>query len=65
MYQNLSLPRRGEVGSAGFPILDRYGHASLPIVGYRGAFQLATKIADTLMEEFDRNCADEDMDLIM
>ena len=50
---------------AGFPVLDRYGHASLPIVGYRGAFQLATKIADTLMEEFDRNCADEDMDLIM
>ena len=50
---------------AGFPVLDRYGHGSLPIVGYRGAFQLATKIADTLMEEFDRNCADEDMDLIM
>ena len=50
---------------AGFPVLDRYGHASLPMVGYRGAFQLATRIADTLMEEFDRNCADEDMDLIM
>ena len=50
---------------AGFPILDRYGHPSLPLVGYRGAFLLATRIADALMDEYDRVCADEDMDLVM
>ncbi|MFT4301919.1 MAG: nitrogenase component 1 [Desulfovibrio sp.] len=50
---------------AGFPILDRYGHGSQTIVGYRGAFNLATKIADALMDEYDRHCADEDLELVM
>jgi nitrogenase molybdenum-iron protein beta chain len=35
------------------------------MVGYRGAFLLATHIADALMDQFDRVCADEDMDLVM
>lgn len=50
---------------AGFPVLDRYGHGSQTIVGYRGAFNLATKIADALMDEYDRHCADEDLELVM
>ena len=50
---------------AGFPVLDRYGHGSQSMVGYRGAFNLAAKIADALMDEYDRHCADEDLELVM
>ena len=49
----------------GFPVLDRYGHGSQSMVGYRGAFNLATRIADALMDEYDRHCADEDLELVM
>ncbi|MDR2444297.1 MAG: nitrogenase molybdenum-iron protein subunit beta [Deltaproteobacteria bacterium] len=49
----------------GFPVLDRYGHAYNPIVGYRGAIRLAEMIASTLMDRLDRDCADEDLDVVM
>jgi nitrogenase molybdenum-iron protein beta chain len=50
---------------AGFPILDRYGHSYMPIVGYQGAIRLAEMIACALMDRQDRDCADEDMDVVM
>jgi nitrogenase molybdenum-iron protein beta chain len=50
---------------AGFPILDRYGHAGQPMVGYRGAVRLAETIASAIMDRIDRDCADEDLDVVM
>jgi len=50
---------------AGFPIVDRYVHSYLPIVGYKGGMRLAEMILNTLMDRQDRDCADEDMEMIM
>jgi nitrogenase molybdenum-iron protein beta chain len=50
---------------AGFPILDRYGHAYQALVGYEGALKLAVKIADAIMDRMDSDCADEDLELVM
>ncbi|MDR2572774.1 MAG: nitrogenase molybdenum-iron protein subunit beta [Desulfovibrio sp.] len=50
---------------AGFPVLDRYGHSYMPIVGYQGAMRLAEMMANALMDRYDRDCADEDMDIVM
>jgi nitrogenase molybdenum-iron protein beta chain len=49
----------------GFPILDRYGHSYQPIIGYRGAMRVAELIASALMDRIDRDCADEDLDVVM
>ncbi|MDR3134847.1 MAG: nitrogenase molybdenum-iron protein subunit beta, partial [Deltaproteobacteria bacterium] len=50
---------------AGFPVLDRYGHAYQPLVGYSGALSLSIKIADAIMDRMDSDCADEDLELVM
>jgi len=50
---------------AGFPILDRYVHSYMPIVGYRGAIRLVELISNALMDRRDRDCEDEDMELVM
>jgi nitrogenase molybdenum-iron protein beta chain len=50
---------------AGFPILDRYAHSYFPIVGYKGALRLVEMISNALMDQTDRECADEDLDLVM
>ncbi|MDR2339384.1 MAG: nitrogenase molybdenum-iron protein subunit beta [Deltaproteobacteria bacterium] len=50
---------------AGFPILDRYGHSYHPLVGYQGALLLAERIADAVMDRMDRDCADEDLEVVM
>lgn len=50
---------------AGFPILDRYGHTYQPLVGYRGVMRLVEKIADALMDRRDRDCGDEDFEMVM
>ncbi len=50
---------------AGFPVLDRYAHSYFPIVGYLGGLRLTEFITNALMDEFDRECEDEDMDVIM
>jgi nitrogenase molybdenum-iron protein beta chain len=50
---------------AGFPILDRYGHAYQPLIGYEGGLKLAVKIADAIMDRLDSDCADEDLELVM
>ncbi|MVB11206.1 Nitrogenase molybdenum-iron protein beta chain [Caprobacter fermentans] len=50
---------------AGFPILDRYGHIYQPLVGYRGVMRLVEKIANAMMDRRDRDCADEDFEMVM
>jgi nitrogenase molybdenum-iron protein beta chain len=50
---------------AGFPILDRYVHSYFPIVGYKGALRLVEKITEALMDRQDRDCADEDLEIVM
>lgn len=49
----------------GFPVLDRSVHSYMPIVGYRGAMRLIEMISNALLDRQDRDCADEDMELIM
>ncbi|MDR1519519.1 MAG: nitrogenase molybdenum-iron protein subunit beta [Planctomycetota bacterium] len=49
----------------GFPILDRYAHSYFPIVGYRGGMRLLELLAGALMDRQDRDCADEDMEMVM
>lgn len=50
---------------AGFPILDRYVHSYMPLVGYAGAIRMAERITNTLMDRQDRDCADEDLEAVM
>lgn len=49
----------------GFPILDRYAHQYLPTTGYKGAIQLISKMADALMDKKDRECPEEEFELVM
>ncbi|HLP77441.1 MAG TPA: nitrogenase molybdenum-iron protein subunit beta [Candidatus Paceibacterota bacterium] len=48
----------------GFPVLDRMGHRYFPSVGYMGALRLMEKINDVLLDHKDRNCAEENFELI-
>jgi nitrogenase molybdenum-iron protein beta chain len=50
---------------AGFPVLDRYVHPYLPLVGYRGGIRLAELILSALMDHIDRSSSDEDFDIVM
>lgn len=50
---------------AGFPILDRYVHSYMPLVGYRGAMRLLELILNALMDRQDRDAKDEDFELVM
>ncbi len=50
---------------AGFPVLDRYVHSVLPMVGYVGATLLAEKILNALMDRQDRDCEDKDLEVVM
>jgi nitrogenase molybdenum-iron protein beta chain len=50
---------------AGFPVLDRYAHPYFPIIGYRGAMRLFEQITGAIMDRVDRDCADEDLEIVM
>ena len=50
---------------AGFPIIDRYVHSYMPIVGYKGAIRLVELILTALMDRQDRDCNEEDMEMVM
>ena len=50
---------------AGFPIIDRYIHSYLPLVGYRGGMRLAELITGALMDRIDRDSAEEDFEMVM
>jgi nitrogenase molybdenum-iron protein beta chain len=49
----------------GFPILDRVGHSYFPTVGYTGAMHLLTKILNAVMDKQDRDCPEEQFELVM
>ena len=50
---------------AGFPILDRYVHSYMPLVGYRGGMRLVELICNALLDRRDRDAKDEDFELVM
>jgi len=49
----------------GFPILDRVGHSFFPTVGYMGAIRLIEKISSAFLDKHDRECEEEDFELVM
>ncbi|MFA5268221.1 MAG: nitrogenase component 1 [Methanoregula sp.] len=49
----------------GFPILDRAVHPLMPVVGYRGCLRLIEQISTALLDRRDRDCADEDFELVL
>ncbi|MDI6898105.1 nitrogenase molybdenum-iron protein subunit beta [Methanocella conradii] len=49
----------------GFPIFDRAVHYLMPVVGYRGCLRLIEQISNALLERRDRDCKDEDYELIL
>ncbi len=50
---------------AGFPIIDRYIHSYMPLVGYKGAIRLAELITNALMDRQDRDSAEEDFEMVL
>ncbi len=50
---------------AGFPILDRYVHSYMPLVGYFGMMRLVEIITNKLMDWQDATCSDEDLETVM
>ncbi|TVR43573.1 MAG: nitrogenase molybdenum-iron protein subunit beta [Planctomycetota bacterium] len=57
--ENIPLVRHG------FPILDRVGHQLFPTVGYKGAMRLCEQILSALMDQQDRMCSEETVELVM
>lgn len=49
----------------GFPILDRVGHSFFPTVGYMGAIRLIEKISTAFLDKHDRECKEENFELVM
>ncbi len=49
----------------GFPILDRFAHHYMPTTGYKGGIRLIEMMANAIMDRIDRDCADEDFELVM
>jgi nitrogenase molybdenum-iron protein beta chain len=49
----------------GFPIIDRYIHSYMPLVGYRGAMRMAELIANALMDYQDSHCDEKDVEMVM
>ena len=49
----------------GFPVLDRAVHPLMPVVGYRGCLRLIEQISNALLERRDRDCLEEDYELIL
>ena len=48
----------------GFPVLDRMGHRYFPSVGYMGALRLMEKINDAMLDHKDRECLEENFELV-
>ncbi|MGD0080277.1 MAG: nitrogenase molybdenum-iron protein subunit beta [Methanoregula sp.] len=49
----------------GFPVLDRAVHPLMPVVGYRGCLRLIEQISNALLDRRDRDCLDEDYELVL
>ncbi len=50
---------------AGFPIIDRYIHSYMPLVGYRGGMRLAEMISNALLDRQDRDACEEDFEMVL
>lgn len=50
---------------AGFPIIDRYVHSYMPLVGYKGGMRLAELITNAILDRRDRDCNEEDFEMVM
>lgn len=48
----------------GFPVLDRVNLHRVPFIGYQGAINLLTSIANTLLEEVDRTSEDKHFEIM-
>ncbi|MDF2504636.1 nitrogenase molybdenum-iron protein subunit beta [Clostridium sp.] len=48
----------------GFPVMDRYGHIYNPKVGYKGAIQLTREIVDVILDKIERECTEEDFEVV-
>ena len=49
----------------GFPIFDRAVHYLMPVVGYRGCLRLIEQVSNALLDRRDRDCKDEDYELVL
>lgn len=49
----------------GFPTFDRAVHPLIPVTGYRGCLRLIEMISDAFLDRRDRDCADEDYELVL
>lgn len=49
----------------GFPIFDRAVHPLMPVTGYRGCLRLIEQVGNALLDRQDRDCLDEDYELVM
>lgn len=49
----------------GFMVMDRYGHYLMPTVGYRGAIRLVDTMCNILLDRFERDVTDEDMEVVL
>jgi len=49
----------------GFPIIDRYIHSYLPLVGYKGGIRMAELIVNALMDYQDSHCEEKDLEIVM
>jgi len=49
----------------GFPIFDRAVHPLMPVTGYRGCLRLIEQVSNALLDRQDRDCKDEDYELVM
>jgi nitrogenase molybdenum-iron protein beta chain len=50
---------------AGFPIIDRYIHSYMPLVGYKGGMRLAELIINAILDRQDRDASEEDFEMVM
>ncbi len=50
---------------AGFPIIDRYIHSYMPLVGYKGGMRFAELVTNALLDRRDRDCEEEDFEMVM
>ena len=49
----------------GFPIIDRYIHSYMPLVGYKGAMRMSELIANAIMDYQDSHCEEKDLEMVM
>lgn len=50
---------------AGFPIIDRYVHSYMPLVGYKGGMRLIELMVNALLDYQDSHCDEKDMEMVL